>query len=193
VESPLRKVAPLLAALAFSSLACPDTIGQLCPTGTSTAGQFTVTLTLQHPPDTCAITQDADGGALDGSLGAESQKFGATLCSGLAGDGGALVYLAVLNHGTRQSPLGADAGFMFSSSSTSVLGTACNCALDINESINGNLYGPDGGVSPDADGGLANVVAIGGTLVDRVAPSSDAGGCWCNVPCALSYSLSGQK
>jgi len=194
----LRKAFPLLAALAFCALACPDTLGQLCPAGTVSAGQFNVTLTLQAQSNSCVVTDDGDGGPADGSLGSSTpQMFAATLCSGLA-DGGTHVLLAVAQHGVRDSVLGPDAGFVFSSLSTNVQGTVCRCPLDVQETISGNLFGPPTGITPDSDGGLSNVVAIGGTVVDSVAASppaggADAGHCSCGLPCAVTYTLAGPK
>lgn len=188
----MRKAAPLLAALAFCALACPDTLGQPCPPGTTSAGQFNVTLTLLQQANNCLITDDGDGGPADGSLGAAKQMFTGTLCSGLI-DGGPHLLLAVAQRGNRDSVLGPDGGFLFSSTSTSVQNTVCRCPLDIQETIAGNLFGPPSGITPDSDGGLSNVVSIGGTLIDRVTASTDAGHCSCNVPCALNYNLQAPK
>jgi hypothetical protein len=46
--------------------------------------------------------------------------------------------------------------------------------------------GPDGGLTP-------SIASFSGTLVDAIAGSAGGSGCLCNVPCNLTYKLSGTK
>ena len=161
------------------------------------AGNFTLALTLQQSSPQCRVILALDGGPADGDVAATPSSQAATICGGPdPADGGPLVYLAVQNRSLRQSPLAPDGNFTFTTTSTNVTGTVCNCPVDIQETITGFLVpstpgsfqlGPDGGVTPP-------VGTVSGTLVDALAVTpGGTGTCLCNLPCNLTYQLSGTR
>jgi len=197
-RSPLRTFAPLaaLVALALVSAACPDSLAQLCPTGSVQAGVFNTTLVYAPPAgddSQCLITRDVnDGGALDASLASGAQTFTSVICSGIDPDAGPTVYLALPTI-VRASTLGDGGTFSFSSNSL-VSGTACGCNIFVSETISGQLIPttPDASVVINADGGLPSLASFIGTVVDEVDAGDDAGvQCDCNLPCDLQYALTG--
>jgi len=183
-------------ALLFLATGCPETLSASCPTSSTAAGNFTLNLALQPSSPQCKVILGLDGGPADGDVAATPTAQTATICSGPdPSDGGPIVYLAVQNRAARQSPLAPDGNFTFTTTSTNVGGTVCNCGLDIVETITGVLvpatpgpfqFGPDGGLTPP-------VGTISGTLVDALAVTAGGSGCLCNVPCNLTYQLTGTK
>jgi hypothetical protein len=186
------RAAPLLLLLLLA--ACPETVGQQCPARTVSAGQFSLAFAGQHdagectasPPDAAApFTLALDDGGVRG----------ATICVGTAADGGPLLYLAVPTKGARPSDLLLDGGFHFTGSTAPTSGTVCGCPIAIDETFSGFLLGtPAGGpFTLQPDGGLPLITGLTGTLTDQLSSPADAGTCFCNVPCPVSYSISGSR
>jgi hypothetical protein len=184
-----------LALLAFAT-GCPESTSASCPTGSVAAGNFNLGLALQPSSGQCRVILALDGGPADADVAATPTSQAATICSGPdPADGGTLVYLAVQNRSSRQSALSPDGSFTFATNSTNVTGSVCNCPVDIQETITGALLpstpgafqlGPDGGLTPA-------IGSIAGTLVDSLNATAGASGCLCNVPCNLTYQLSGTR
>jgi hypothetical protein len=182
--------------LLFLATGCPESLSASCPTSSVAAGNFALNLALQPSSPQCRVISALDGGPADGDVAATPASQAATLCGGPdPADGGPVVYLAVQNRTLRQSPLAPDGNFTFTTTSTNVTGTVCNCPVDITETITGVLspstpgpfqLGPDGGLTPP-------IASISGTLVDALAVSAGGSGCLCNVPCNLTYQLTGTR
>jgi hypothetical protein len=184
-----------IAAAALSLVACSGSSSLNCPTNSLPAGNFTLTLALQHTSDECLILRQADGGPgpLDGSIVPSPQFVSSTLCAGTV-DGGATVYLLVTNSTlVRQSPLDSDAGFTFVSPTLMAAQTLCSCTADVNETITGTLQGAgDGGFTVIPDAGLVpQPTQITGAVVQTLTPNPTDAGCLCNMPCAEHYTLTG--
>jgi len=179
-----------LAAVALAATGCPETLEKLCPPTSTPAGNFQLSFGLQQTADQCRQILYSDGGPADASIATNPAPANSTLCAELI-DAGPTLYLAVQGKGVRASPLASDGGFSFVSTALAVPQTACGCSVDITETIAGNLAAPgDAGFTVAPDGGLTPpATSIAAMLVDSV--SSDAGGCLCNVPCALHYTLTG--
>ena len=185
-----------LFALLVLATGCPESLSASCPTGSAAAGNFNLGLALQASSPQCRVILAVDGGPADGDVAATPSSQAATICSGPdPADGGTLVYLAVQNRSARQSPLSPDGNFTFTTNSTNVTGSVCNCPVDINETITGTLLpatpgafqqGPDGGLTPA-------IGSISGTLVDALSVTTGGTGCLCNVPCNLTYQLTGTR
>jgi hypothetical protein len=182
--------------LLFLATGCPESLSASCPTSSVAAGNFNLNLALQPSSPQCRVVLALDGGPADGDVAATPTSQAATICSGPdPADGGPLVYLAVQNRTVRQSALAPDGNFAFTTTSPNVTGTVCNCPVDITETITGSLapstpgpfeLGPDGGLTP-------SVGSMSGTLVDSLAVTPGGTGCLCNLPCNLTYQLSGTK
>jgi hypothetical protein len=162
------------------------------------AGNFALNLALQPSASQCRVIFALDGGPADGDVAATPSSQAATICSGPdPADGGLLVYLAVQNRALRQSPLGPDGSFAFTTPSSNVSGTVCGstCAVDITETISGSLSpSTPGSFQPGPDGGLTpSIASLSGTLVDSLARSAGATNCLCNDPCNLTYQLTGTR
>jgi hypothetical protein len=186
-----------LLSLAVFATGCPDSVSASCPTGSVPAGNFNLALALQPSSPQCRVVRALDGGAADGAVAANPNAQAATICGGPdPSDGGALVYLAVQNQPARKSALSPDGNFTFTSSSTNVGATVCNCPVDIQETITGALVpstagafqlGPDGGLTPA-------VGSIAGSLVDSLSATPGGSGlCLCDFPRNLTYQLTGTR
>jgi len=186
-----------LLSLAVFATGCPDSVSASCPTGSVPAGNFNLALALQPSSPQCRVIRNAlDGGPADGDVAANPNAQAATICGGPdPADGGPLVYLAAQNQSPRKSALSPDGSFGFTTSSTNVGGTVCGCPVDIQETIGGVLVpatpgsfqiGPDGGLTPAVN-------SISGSLVDQLAATPGDAGCFCNLPCNLTYQLTGTR
>jgi len=185
----------LLCAFSLLLLAtgCPSSTAATCPSTSTPVGDFTLNLILQPTTDQCRVTATPDGGAADGDVATAPAPQNATVCAGPNPDGGVdLVYLAVENRTLHESPLNPSGAFSFTTNSSNISGTVCGCPLDVQETITGVLVpatagpfqlGPDGGLTPA-------IAALDAGLVDVL----DGGtGCLCNVPCNLTYVMTGTK
>jgi hypothetical protein len=182
--------------LLFLATGCPESLSASCPTSSVAAGNFALNLALQPSSPQCRVILALDGGPADGDVAATPSSQAATICTGPdPADGGLLVYLAVQNRTLRQSPLGPDGNFAFTTPSPNVTGTVCNCPLDITETITGVLSpATPGPFQPGPDGGLTpSIGSISGTLVDTLARNAPDSGCLCNDPCNLTYTLNGTR
>ncbi|HYZ90207.1 MAG TPA: hypothetical protein VE620_12985 [Myxococcales bacterium] len=184
-----------LTALAVAGLACSGSSSLSCPANTQPAGGFTLGLNLQHTPDECVLTSQADGGPppADASIVPGTQSQESLLCAALT-DGGPTLFMVVANSGLlRRSLVDADGGFTFVSPTLVNAQTLCNCAADVDETIRGSLAGAgDGGFTVVPDAGLVPPpTAISGTVVQSLTAGVADGGCLCNAPCAEHYTLTG--
>jgi len=184
-----------LLSLAVFAAGCPESTSASCPTGTAAAGNFNLALALQPSSPQCRVILALDGGPADADV-ASPRAQAATICGGPdPADGGPVVYLALQSQTLRKSPLTPDGNFTFTSTVTNVTGTVCNCPVDIQETINGALVpstpgafqlGPDGGLTPA-------VASIAGSLVDSLSVTPGGTGCLCNLPCNLTYQMTGSR
>ncbi len=184
------------AALALTTIGCPDNLARLCPAGSVQAGVFNTSLVYAPPAtdtDQCIISRDAiDGGPADASLASRPQTFSSVICTAVDVDGGPIVYLALPTL-VRASTLGDGGTFSFSSVSL-IGGTSCACNIYVTETISGRLVPslPDASVALIGDAGLPPLAAFTGSVIDVIDAGDDAGvPCNCNVPCDLQYSLTG--
>ena len=190
----MRKVL-CIAVASLWLLACSGSSTLSCPANSPPAGDFTLTLALQHTPDECLILRQADGGPApaDASIVPSPQSVTSTICAGNV-NGGATLYLLVANSSfVRQSPLDSDGGFTFVTPTVKQAQTLCNCTADLNESITGTLLGAgDGGFTVIADAGLVpQPTQITGSVLQTLTPNPTDAGCLCNMPCAEHYTLTG--
>ncbi len=171
---------------------CPDNVAQLCPTGSKSAGTFSLSLKFQAgQANECRVVTAADGGAADASLATTPAARDSALCVSEV-DGGPELFLA-LSDSVRSSPLGDGGSFTFTSS-TQVDNSACACPLVVGETITGQLTAAgDGGIRYSPDGGLSAVSGYTGVVTDAVGSVDGGPACRCNVPCALRYDLTGTK
>jgi hypothetical protein len=184
----MRAGAPLLVLLFLA--ACPEQVGQQCPPNTVPIGQYALGFAGQHPDDECradvrtpdaaAVARD-DGGTQPGAL-----------CSG-SGDGGPAVWLVIPGKSARQSVVLADGGFHFPAHSDPILGTACVCAVAIDETFDGFLESSGASFAPLPDGGLPEVNGLSGTLTQHLSTDAGAGTCACDLPCEVVYSIRGVR
>ena len=187
--------AAALAVIGLCAAGCPETLQAQCPTGSTTVGGFTLKFSPVSSADACLVVLAPDGGALDGAVSATPPDTAATLCA--SGDDGGTIVLLVANQQSRKSTVDDGGNFTFTSAALNISGTQCNCPVDINETLAGQLVGKDGGFATfDADGGLSPVGNIDAGLVDAVTVTDagagvDAGICRCNTPCALRYGING--
>ena len=182
---------PLL--LLLLTAACPEQVGQQCPPHTVAVGQYQIGFAGQLDAGGCAAKQP-DGGLPATEL---TQANGGTptgaLCYGTA-DGGQQIYLVIPGKGARASALAADGGFHFTGHSDPVLGTACGCLVSIDEVFDGFLQTtPDAGFALQPDGGLPEISSLTGSLVDTLATPSGTTGCLCNLPCPVTYAITGTR
>ena len=196
MTAPLRSLFRTAAALAAAALCagCPETLQQQCPAGATSAGGLTLNFASFDGGNSCRVILAPDGGPIDAPI-SSLPPTSATICSSPA-DGG-LVYLSASGHDVRGSPLDDAGTYTFSAAALAIANTQCNCPVDISETFTGTLQGKDGGlVTFDPDGRLAPVGGLVGTLVDSVSATDagglDAGICRCNLPCTLSYNLTGK-
>jgi hypothetical protein len=191
----LRTHALRFTAGAVAAVACSGSSSLNCPANTQSAGGFTLALDLEHTPDECVLTSQADGGPppADASIvpGVQSQQ--SLLCAAVT-DAGPTLFMVVANSGLlRRSVLDTDGGFTFVSPTLVGAQTLCNCAADVDETIRGTLAGAGAGgftVVPDA-GLVPPPITISGTVVQSLRADPPDGGCLCNIPCAEHYTLTG--
>jgi hypothetical protein len=175
---------------------CPSSNVSGCPTTSTPVGDFTLALTLQPSTPQCKVVLSLDGGPADGNVAATPTSQNATLCAGPDDAGVQQIYLAVENRTvTPPTPLVPDGSLAFSTTSSGVQQTVCNCAINIKEDITGFMIpSTPGNFTLSADGGLSpSIASISGSLVDSVSANAGVTGCLCNVPCNLTYSMSGTR
>jgi hypothetical protein len=180
--------------LLFLATGCPSSNSAACPSTSTQAGDFTLTLLLQQGAGQCRVTLAADGGAADGDVATSPAPQNATMCAGRDDAGADLLYMAVDNRTLRQSPLNPDGSFTFATTSTGISGTVCGCAVDIVETIAGFIQPSTPGafqISPDGGQLSPPIASIEGSLVDALNASAGVTGCLCNVPCTLAYRMIG--
>ena len=184
-----------LTAAASAVAGCSGSFSQNCPPSSQSAGNFTLSLALQHTADECLVTRQADGGPGpdDGSIVPALQSVNSIVCAGIT-DAGPTVYLLVANSGLlRTSAVDAGGGFTFVSPTLPRAQTLCNCTADVDETISGTLMGAgDGGFVVVADAGLVpQPTQISGSVAQTLNANPPDGGCLCNMPCAEHYALTG--
>ena len=179
----------LPAAALLISTGCPESIGQQCPARTVAVGQFNLALTGMHDAGTECVQTLADGGSQKFTQDDGGSSAGA-LCYASSGPARQLYFVAP-GKGARPSDLLPDGGFHFVGHTDPTTGICNGCAVTIDESFDGFIESGAAGApfALQPDGGLPPVTGLSGTVVDSLA--SDAGGCQCNVPCTISYSVSG--
>jgi hypothetical protein len=184
----LRSLA-LVVGLALLS-GCPESIAQQCPARTTPVGQFALALTGKPDAGTACVQTLSDGGAIPFTLGDAGTTAGA-LCYSQPGATAAQLYYVAAGKGARPSDLLADGGFHFVGHTDPTPGICNGCTVTVDETFDGFIQSGATGapfvVQPD--GGLPPVTSLVGTLVDSV--SSPTGGCQCNVPCTITYSVTG--
>jgi len=188
----MRKLLPLLALGLLA--ACPEQLGQQCPPNTLSVGQYTLSYAGQHPPNECIATQ-ADGGGTPTPVAREDGgQQGATFCLGSRSDGGPQLSLMVAGKGgARTSDLLPDGGFHFTTH-TGASGTACVCVVVIDETIDGYLQTTgSGSVALQPDGGLPPITGVTGSLTDVLSIDAGTTGCLCNLPCPVTYGITGSR
>lgn len=156
-------------------------------------GQYALNLSGEHPKGECMAQTDA--GPLPLAV-PDAGSVGATLCFGKSGDGGPQLELVIAGKGMRTSDLFPDGGFQFVSPTTNPTGgIACGaaCLISIDEKLSGGLQTPgDAGFALEPDGGLPPLTGFSGTLSDELT-TPDVTQCSCNLPCAVSYAVSGTR
>lgn len=183
----MKALLPLAALLLLTG--CPESIGQQCPPRTAAVGQFELALTGIHDAGTECLQKLADGGGQKFTLDDGGSNAGA-LCYANDGQSQQLYFVAP-GKGARPSSLLPDGGFHFVGHTEPTTGICNGCAVTIDETFDGFMQSGAAGAPfvLQADGGLPPVKSLSGTVVDLL--SSDAGGCQCNVPCTISYSVNG--
>lgn len=179
----------LLPAAALLLAGCPESIGQQCPPRTAAVGQFELALSGMHDAGTECVETFADGGSQKLTLDDGGSNAGA-LCYANSGQSQQLYFVAPGKQ-ARPSDLLPDGGFHFVGHTEPITGICNGCAVTIDEAFDGFIQSGPAGTpfSLQSDGGLPLVRGLTGTLVDSL--TSDAGGCQCNVPCSISYSVTG--
>ena len=177
---------------------CPQSSAQQCPDRTVAVAQFTVVQTGQPDAGNACVQNEFDGGGIPLTL-VDGGASAAALCYGMGSKSTTQLYYVVAGKGARASDVRADGGFHFTGHTDQTTGICEGCAVTIDESFDGHLQADPAGtpfVMP-ADGGRPPVTGLTGTLVDAVtsdagvALTPDAGGCHCNVPCTVTYSVTG--
>jgi hypothetical protein len=189
----MRKLIPLFALGLLA--ACPEQLGQQCPPNTLSVGQYTLGFAGQHPAGECAAIPDG-GDAATPLAGVDAGlQLGATFCLGSGGsDGGPRLAFIAGGKQPRYSDLLTDGGFHFTGHSVPIPGTACVCAVAIDESFDGYLQTtPAGPVSLQPDGGLPLITSVAGTIVDNLSTPSGTTGCACTLPCPVSWGITGVR
>ncbi|HTO99050.1 MAG TPA: hypothetical protein VMK66_18495 [Myxococcales bacterium] len=181
----------LLSLLLLLAAGCQEETALQCPANTALIGQYALKFTASHDAGECIADGGLDGGQVIltpltvDNVGTK----GATFCSAPSLDGGIELQLLVAGKGgVRKSPLLDDGGFHFVSDTTVAQGTACICDVSDSETMDGFLL-TTGPFALRPDGGLPVVTSIAATLTDQLVAASQ--GCICNVPCSVTYSLSG--
>jgi len=173
---------------------CPESIAQQCPPRTTPVGQFALALSGKLDAGTACVQTLSDGGTPPFTL-ADGGTATGVICYAEAGASAAQLYYVAPGKGARPSDLLADGGFHFVGHTDPTTGI-CNgngCAVTVDETFDGFIQSGTAGtpfvVQPD--GGLPPVTSLTGTLVDSVSFSS--GECQCNLPCTVTYSVSGSR
>ncbi len=197
VENQLRHRAPLLALalLAAAAAGCPETISQLCPTGTKQEGTFSTTITARNDGNDCRVVRTADAGSADASLFISGRTFDAALCSSTQADGGPVLWFALAVK-LRASPLGDGGTFSFNSDIPTFDVAACNSPLTITERIEGTLIPSDADASVVlGPTGLPSLKGFTGVVYDAVdaGPAYDGGAHFCNTPCTTTYDMTATR
>jgi hypothetical protein len=189
----MRKLLPLLALGLLA--ACPEQFGQQCPPNTLSVGQYTLSYAGQHPANECIATQADGGGTPTPVARADGGQQGATFCFGSGSDGGPRLSLVVTGKGDpRTSDLLPDGGFHFATHAAPQPGTACVCAVAVDETIDGYLQTtPAGPVALQPDGGLPPITSVTATLTDNLSTPSGTTGCLCTLPCTVTYGITGSR
>ncbi|TMA29265.1 MAG: hypothetical protein E6J78_02595 [Deltaproteobacteria bacterium] len=178
---------PLLLLLA----GCPEELGQQCPPNGVAIGQYAYGLAGQHLAGECKSLQ-SDGGKLP--LAADDGGVSpAVLCTTRGDDGGPQLYLSIAGRGQRPAVSFGDGGFRFVGHADPTPGTACLCAVAIDDTFDGVLTGAwDGSFPVLPDGGLPLVTGFSGSLVQNLTAPSDAG-CLCDLPCSVTWTVTGSR
>jgi hypothetical protein len=189
---PRRLPAALLLAggAVLAAVACDSNLA--CPQGYSSLASFTVAFSAVDAGAACIINKMTDGGPADASLIGNPSSALMQLCGATTDAGGLSVSYSLRGSGTHTSDLD---GGVFSQSSTGSgqTGSACLCALDLNETITGSLRTADGGpFGLEADGGFTPVVSISGSVVEAISATAGTTGCACTLPCAAGFSFKSQ-
>jgi hypothetical protein len=184
------RLLPLLLLLA----GCPEQSGLQCPPNTSTVGEYAFAFDASHGAGECVadarVGDDPDAGLIKLTLD-DAGTRPATLCVGTAADGGPQLQLLVPGKGgARKSDLLDDGGFHFVSDSVVAQGTACQCDVNDSETLDGYLL-TGGPFALRPDGGLPPVTGVAATLIDRLGAGGGARPCICNLPCTVTYSITG--
>jgi hypothetical protein len=192
-EKKIRKIFFLTAAAILTG--CPEQVGEQCPSGATSLGQFNLFFNGQHPSGECKV-QQADGGANPLVQDDGGYRSG-TFCYSTIGDGGALIQFVVPQSGTRSSALLDGGGFLYPATSAGQPGLCDadggSCSFVINEVFAGYLLtGPDAGFAVQSDGGLPIVTAVSGVLIDNLT-SANTTNCVCNIPCSATWNISGTR
>ena len=184
----MRKLLPIVLVLAAG---CPEETALQCPTNTNLVGQYALAFTGNHDAgNECVTDGGPDGGSVKLTFDDAGTK-GATFCSATSADGGIELQLLVAGKGgVRKSPLLDDGGFHFTSDTVTAQGTACICDVSDSETMDGFLL-TTGPFALRPDGGLPVVTSIAAALTDQLVGSSP--GCICNLPCSVTYNLSGNS
>jgi len=182
---------PILLLLLVLLAACPDQSGGQCAPNTSLVGEYTLNRAANHDGGSeCIATLDAGGTqplARD-----DAGVLGSTFCVGTAADGGPQLQLLIPGKGgARKSDLLPDGGFHFVSDVVTAQGTACVCDVTDYETLDGYLLSGSGPFTLRPDGGLPTITGIAATLIDHLADSGPGTDCHCNLPCSISYAISG--
>ncbi len=173
---------PLLAA-------CPDPSAVDCPPDASLVGHYSLAYTAVHGAGECVATSDGSTQTLAVDAGVAPQA--ATFCLAAGADGGQQLQLLVPQKtGARVTDLLADGGFHFANDAGDTPGTACNCDVNIFETLDGQLLS-SGSFQLLPDGGLPPITGVSATLTDHLVDSGTALPCLCTFPCTATYSVTG--
>ena len=194
-RAPFFALAPALAMIGAVAAGCPETIDQLCPTGTHQEGTFSTSITARNDGSDCRVVRTADAGSADASLFIRSQTFNAALCSSTQADGGPLLWFA-LPAKLRVGPLGDGGSFAFGTDNTWLNIPDCNAPLLFTERIEGTLLPTDADASVVlGPTGLPSLKGFTGVVYDSAdgGPAYDGGVKLCNTPCTTTYDMTATK
>ena len=182
------KVIIFLAAVATAGC----TLDASCPPGSAEVGSFAVSYSLVDAGDSCVVTRAADGGATDAGLTVAPSASQLSFCAAQT-DAGTQLSLHLYGQGTRTVSL--DGGsFALTASAFNLTGSNCLCALNLAETVSGQIGIADGGTfGPEGDGGFPAITSFSGTLDDLFSASQSGTDCTCNLPCGVHYAVSASK